>query len=80
MIIEVGVHTNKCRIKLKLESEDVETHSFMTDNLGFFRQLGSSLSDRTREFIAIEFEAYTPEPEPELVVRTDDENKPEIDF
>ena len=44
MMIEVGMHTGKHRIKLTLSSEDVETHSFMSDNEDEMKHLASHLS------------------------------------
>lgn len=44
MVIEVGMHTGKHRIKLTLSSEDIETHSFMSDYESGFKRLAQELS------------------------------------
>jgi hypothetical protein len=39
MILEVGIHTRGLRLRLILQSQDVDTHSRVCDNADFFGRL-----------------------------------------
>ena len=45
MRITRGLHTKKLRISFVLHSEDVETHSTMSDNSGLFDRLADEICD-----------------------------------
>lgn len=48
MVIERGVHTRGLRLRLMLQSQDVESHAEMTDKLRFFNTLMDDISTTAR--------------------------------
>lgn len=64
MKIERGVHTAELRIRLTLQSEDVDTHSVMSDNAELFSVVVDQLGEeaiRRVNFVSAEFkEKKTP--------------------
>jgi hypothetical protein len=44
-LVERGLHVRGLRIRLILQSEDVETHAFISDNIDYFNMLSEHLQN-----------------------------------
>jgi hypothetical protein len=51
MVIERGVHTRGLRLRLMLQSTDVESHAEMTDKSRYFKKLMDDIADTMRTTI-----------------------------
>ena len=51
MLVERGIHAQNLRIRLMLQSEDVDTHGAMTDNWEVMNELADFLGEAGRRKI-----------------------------